>query len=51
MHIRLHASRIDVSTDIDLSDSELEEDHWGPKKTIGQSLYSLLYSLILGLYS
>jgi hypothetical protein len=30
MHIRLHASRIDVSTDIDLSDSELEEDHWGP---------------------
>jgi len=27
---RLHASRIGVTTDIDLSDSELQENHWGP---------------------
>ncbi len=26
---RLHASRIGVTTDIDLSDDEMEEDHWG----------------------
>jgi hypothetical protein len=26
---RLHASRLGVTTDIDLSDDELEEDHWG----------------------
>jgi hypothetical protein len=26
---RLHASRIDVTTDIDLSDRELEEENWG----------------------
>jgi hypothetical protein len=25
---RLHASRIGATTDIDLSDSEVEEDHW-----------------------
>ena len=27
---RLHASRVNVTTDIDLDDSELEEEHWGP---------------------
>ncbi len=27
---RLHASRIGVTTDIDLGDSELQENHWGP---------------------
>ena len=26
---RLHASRIDVTTNINLSDEEMEEDHWG----------------------
>lgn len=26
---RLHASRIDVTTNIDLSDNEMEEDYWG----------------------
>ena len=27
---RLHASRVGVTTDIDLNDSELQEEHWGP---------------------
>lgn len=27
---RLHASRIDVTTNIDLRDDEMEENHWGP---------------------
>lgn len=27
---RLHASRIGVTTDIDLSDEEMEQEHWGP---------------------
>ncbi|MFA7235712.1 MAG: hypothetical protein WC058_02515 [Phycisphaeraceae bacterium] len=31
---RLHASRIGATTDIDLSDVELEEDHWGETFTL-----------------
>jgi hypothetical protein len=27
---RLHASQVGITTDVDLSDKEMEENHWGP---------------------